>query len=182
MIRCFLDMDEVFVDLMTPLARIHGVEFNRATWPADYHLPTTLGKSNEEIWGHPHVMGSEFWASLPKTPWADDLFAVLRREFSDDVCFLSQVVLDPWCAAGKVRWLKQHFPGAPFLVGDRKVKVAAPGFVLVDDYPKNVAAWNAGGGIGVTFPAPWNELRGHPDPVGLVERVLRERRREQEMI
>jgi hypothetical protein len=180
--RAFLDLDGVLVNLVDRLAEVHEVPHRYETWPATYDLSVPLGKSQEAIWNHPRVQGSEFWATLPKHDWADDLVKMLLREFDGHVSFLSQTVRDPWCAAGKACWIKEHYPRVPFLLGTEKVAVAAPGFVIVDDYEVNIEKWQKAGGCGILFPAPWNRLRAHPDPVGLVERVLRERRREQEMI
>lgn len=170
----FLDLDEVCADLMTPLARAHGVAFDRATCKPTYDLDKQLGKSQDDIWSHPTVRGSEFWATLPKTPWADDLVGLCAEMFPGSVSFLSQVVRDPWCAAGKARWVAEHFPHVPFLIGTRKTVVAGAGKLLIDDYGVNCAEWKMRGGTAVLFPAPWNELRGHHDPVGLVESRLRE--------
>lgn len=178
----WLDADGVTANVVDPLAIIHGVEHRYPNWPHTYDLSVALRKSQDDIWSHPSVRGSEFWATLPKHDWADDLVRVCLELFPDRVSFLSQCVRDPWCAAGKVRWFQEHYPGVPYLVGTEKVLVARPGFVLVDDYQKNIREWNKRGGTGVLFPAPWNELRGHPDPVGLVERQLRERIREGEEI
>lgn len=180
-VTMFLDIDEVVVDLMTPLSRVHGLTFDRQNWPNEYDLAKVFGKSQEEVWKP--VRGSEFWSTLPKTPWADDLVALLRAEFPDRLCFLSHgMELDPWSFAGKVRWLQEHFPGVPYLLGADKSFVGRPGAFLVDDYEKNETKWQKAGGTAILFPAPWNRFRGHPDPVGLVERMIRERRREQDMI
>lgn len=177
----WIDLDGVVVNLVDRLAEVHGVEARYPTWPATYDLRVPLGKTKDEIWEHPSVRGSEFWATLPKHDWADDLVAMLVREFGvDRVSFLSQTVNDPWCAAGKLRWVAEHFPDIPALVGHDKHLVGAPGHVLLDDYEENERLWRGRGGVAVLFPAPWNRLRGHPDPVGLVERQIRERRREAE--
>lgn len=181
--HAFLDMDGVVVDLMPNLSRAHGRIYSPETHPQEYDLEKVFGKSQHEIWNHPEVLGAEFWASLPKLPWADDVVNLLRREFGDGrVSFLSQCVRDPACASGKAQWIREHYPRIPYLLGTEKTLVAAPGFVLVDDYEKNEATWRKAGGTVILFPAPWNRFRGHPDPVGLVERELRERRREMEMI
>lgn len=172
--RLFLDIDGVLADLVTPLAAAHGKDhLNHANWPETYDLEVALGKSQAEIWEHEAVWGFSFWEGLPKLPWADDVVKLAKKHYDGDLAFLSQCVRDPGCAGGKAAWLRQHFPGIPWFLTDQKVLVASAGFVLVDDYEKNVGAWNAAEGHGILFPARWNRLGHVADPVPALEGQIR---------
>ena len=87
--------------------------------------------------------------------------------------FLTQPVRDPASLAGKKEWKHEHYPGIPFLIGDQKRLVSAPGFVLVDDHFKNVEDWRDGGGDAILVPGPWNPLRGQVTDEGVVPHVER---------
>jgi hypothetical protein len=158
----FIDLDGTAVDLVSGLALAHGKPLTRKTWPLTYDLSVALGMTMEEVWGHPQVQGAEFWAGLPKLPWADALVKLVQA-LGWEPAFLSQGVRDPMSFAGKVAWAKRHYPGVPCLVGTQKTLVARPGHVLIDDYEKNEAEWVARGGDFVLVPGPWNRLHATPD-------------------
>lgn len=158
----FIDIDGTLADLVSPLAKVHGVALDRTTWPATYTLSEALGIHIDDIWRA--VEGPEFWRSLPKLPWADELVDAVRSRFGTDrIAFLTQTVRDPGCAAGKAAWCREHFPRIPFSICTKKVIHAAPGFVLIDDHEEHETAWCERGGNAVLVPAPWNRLRGRPD-------------------
>lgn len=173
-LRAFVDVDGVLADLVTALAAALGKDdLHRGNWPATYSLSDALGEPIDRIWGHPSVEGAEFWAKLPKLPWADALVDMLVRRFQGDVCFLTQPVRDPASLGGKKEWLREHYPDIPFLIGNQKRLVAAPGFVLVDDHLINAEDWRDGGGDAILIPAPWNPLRGSVPDDGIVAHVER---------
>lgn len=156
---CFLDLDGVVVDLVGGVAKALDLTLTHLTWPPTYDLSVATGLHQDDLWNHDNIRGAQFWAELEKLPWADAVVRTCLDKWSE-VCFLSQTVRDPGCAAGKSAWIKRHYPRMPFLLGTRKVLVAAPGFTLIDDYEENVDSWIRRGGHGVLFPAPWNRHRG----------------------
>ena len=161
-----LDNDGVMCDLHTPLMNIH--RFKMQDWkPGVCSIEEVTGLTAKAVWNHPEVTHKDFWASLPKTPWADDLLALLRRRTSE-ICFLTKPVLDPGCAAGKMRWFKKHYPGVKFLIGTSKKFCAGPGKILIDDSEENVDEFNEYGGRGILFPRVWNKLHSIGDPLAYI--------------
>jgi 5'(3')-deoxyribonucleotidase len=163
-----LDLDGVLCDLVGPLAAAHNIDLTRHSWPDTYDLTVPIQKPIEKIWAA--VEGAEFWAELPKLPWADELVAFVTKQ--DEVGILTQVVRDPGCAAGKVRWCQRYYPGLPITLSTKKVFHAAPGHILIDDYEENEKAWKKRGGLTILVPAPWNRLRDTKD-VGVMDTVER---------
>lgn len=152
-----VDADGVVADLHPELARIHS--FKMEDWvPGCYDIEKSFPHiTTTALWEHPAVKHPDFWADIPKTPWADELMDfLLTRVTREDICFLTMPVLDPNCAAGKMRWFKKHYPKHKFLIGTSKKFCAGPGKYLIDDSEKNVDEFNAHGGKGILFPRIWN--------------------------
>lgn len=170
--RCFVDVDGVVADLCRALARVHNFELE--TWPrGEYDLTKVFRKPLKAVWGHPEVLGAQFWYGLDRMPWADSLIETLNQYFEGDICFLSQPVRDAQSLAGKAQWLRRWYPKVPFLLGPAKTHLANKGFWLVDDSDKNIDEWNKQGGTGILFPALWNTMHEHhADPLAYVRRLL----------
>jgi len=161
-----LDADGVFVDLHPVLAKVHG--FRMEDWvPGEYNIEKSFPSlSPSDLWEHHEVRHPDFWADLPRTPWADRLMEVILAKFPvSHICFLTMPVLDPQCAAGKMRWFKKHYPKFKFLIGTSKKFCAGPGKYLIDDSDKNIDEFNAHGGKGILFPRVWNTLHAVEFPV-----------------
>lgn len=166
----FLDADGVFVDLHGPLLKIHG--FDMSKWiPGEYQIERVYDCTAAALWTHPDVLHPDFWAELPKTPWADELMKVVLNK-TDDVCFLTKPVRDHNCSSGKARWFKKHYPKIDFLIGSTKKYCASPGKYLIDDFDYNVEEFTRHGGLGILFPRIWNKLHTVTDPIRHVERML----------
>jgi 5'(3')-deoxyribonucleotidase len=152
----FLDVDGVLADSASEFYKVHGrPDLNFKTIP-QYDFSGTLGITYEQAWADPRVACYDFWRDLPKLPWADEVVEITKAK--GQIAFLTQPIRSPMCAAGKKAWMAEHFPDVPFFICDKKVLLAREGLTLVDDYEKNVDAWNEKGGRGILFPAPYNEL------------------------
>jgi hypothetical protein len=114
---------------------------------------------------------STWWAALPRTPFASDLVeAVLDTGYP--VRVLTKAC-SPASAAGKIRWMQEHFPrfnNIAVIVGD-KAQYAKSLDILIDDYRLNISEWILAGGYGITVPQPWNGLT--VDVMEHVEGMLR---------
>jgi len=89
---------------------------------------------DEEMWAKIDAKGEEWWASMPKLPWADRLYEFLNGQ-TEDFSFLTSPSDNPMCASGKIKWLKKHFGEKfkSFLIGKNKHLCASPDCLLVDD-------------------------------------------------
>jgi len=74
------------------------------------------GKRMEEFVGGDSKMwpmidkeGESWWENMEKTPWADDLVALLKKE-SKDFFFLSSPSKSPICYSGKIKWILKNYP------------------------------------------------------------------------
>lgn len=158
---CFLDMDGVLVDFVSDMCRVH----NR---PNPYNDPINLGKFDmAEIWGmtaeefwEPTV-NPYFWRDMSKLPEADDLVeTVLTRFGTSNTCILSSPSQSQYCIPEKRQWLQIHYPrlASNILFGSAKRFLAGPGRFLIDDYDANIIRFAKAGGVGLTYPQPWNRL------------------------
>jgi 5'(3')-deoxyribonucleotidase len=168
--KLLLDADGVFVDLHPVLAKIH--DFKMEAWkPGEYNIEVAFPHiTANDLWEHPEVKDAEFWAELPRTPWADELMAYLLTKFdAGSIFFLTMPVRDPNCAAGKMKWFQKYYPKFKFLIGTSKNFCAGPGRYLIDDSDKNIIEFNQHGGAGILFPRIWNSLHEVKDPVKYVK-------------
>jgi 5'(3')-deoxyribonucleotidase len=169
-----LDMDGVLVDCVRGCMRLYGVEppagdrYDDITeWDGiSAAVAQRSGRplDEAEMWGRVGQQPESWWAVLEPTPWAD---ALVR-----EVCALVgienvSIVTCPLgvgyaaSAAGKLQWVRRHFPTLEraVILAKRKGLVAAPGRLLIDDGDHNIIDWAATGAPTMTWPAPWNELR-----------------------
>lgn len=169
-----VDMDGVLVDFVTAALRLHGRMDVEENWPAGtWDFPTVLGISDREFWHPIHEAGAEFWASLTSYPWCDELLSLIAD--SGNWSILTSPSHDPYCSAGKIRWLQERFGRGfrNFLVGPPKWLCARPDQLLIDDNDSNVRNFRARGGQAILFPQPWNENHALTiDRIGYVREQL----------
>lgn len=136
--RLYLDLDGVMADF-------------------DYHFPATFKLDHrrlagDEIWSQINSHPSYF-LDMPLCEGALDFFRAIER--------LNPIILTAcsksnyWNVATQKReWVRQHLsPTVTVLpVSGSKYKplfMHAPGDILIDDYEKNVKAWESVGGIAI---------------------------------
>lgn len=122
------------------------------------------GIDEDQFWEPINAVGREFWATLPKLPWADDLIAMVE-EIDPDFHICTKPSLRPDCMAGKLDWLQRQF-GTRFrryIFAPNKTPLAAPGRILIDDSDDNNRSWLLAGGQVVVCPQPWNVAAAEVD-------------------
>ena len=127
-----------------------------------YQMEKLWGMTPAQFWS---VADAEsFWSELEPTPEAFVLVRALEENVgAENVAFLSSPNLSLGCMAGKLRWIREHFPeySRRFLFGPRKEFCAGSlAHLLIDDHDGNVAAFRQAGGAAILFPRPWNILSG----------------------
>jgi hypothetical protein len=200
--RILLDVDCVLADWVPAACRAHGLtpEAVYAVWPAgEYGMDGPLAEAlrragrwpggalnrdaarpftAEDFWA-PLNGSAEFWATLPKTPWCDDLVA-LALGLTEDVWLVSAPSRCPSSHLGKLDWVRRHF-GDGFdrlVLTPHKYLLANPSAVLVDDRDDNVRAFRLAAGRATLFPAHHNRDHVYKDrPLDVVGPFLESYRR-----
>ena len=141
----FLDMDGVVVDLARAFLRVFGKEhlldMPEYQTEMNEHMGEALGIPPHEFWTAINAGGADVYAEAPEYPWSLELYTAMQ-ELSDRVVFLSSPSEDPPSLAGKVMWLEEFTGKKPFrdyVLTNQKGLLSAPGRVLIDDRPQNIA-------------------------------------------
>ena len=126
--QIFLDMNDTLLDTTKYL-----VEWHKVAWPYDDpkncgHRDNSevLGLTWQQCWGNLPV---EFWESIPKAPWADDVIKLCENEATGAVYLLTSPIPNGICAHGKTLWVNQHMPKYK-----NKLIIAHKKFAVVDQY------------------------------------------------
>lgn len=148
-------MREIFVDLDGVLADCHGGylrQFNEHI----HEVP-------DAVWQANIASDPDFYFNLELLPGADEFFSGLRQ-FAPII--LSSVAAHGFIpnARAKRAWVKKHLGvGVPFYPcrggTNKPAYMHQAADILVDDYKKNIDAWNNHGGYGVLFEGDYNETR-----------------------
>jgi len=123
----FLDLDDVILDTSNYAFEFHGVKspYLDKQNIGKRKIHKLVGMSWQKFWGD---LPFEFWANIPKMPWADDLIKLAVEYFGDNVFFLTSPIRTAACAGGKMEWCEKTYPAlSPNLV------IAHPKWVLVDE-------------------------------------------------
>ena len=157
-----LDMDGVCSDFIAGVADIFDKDreevYNHPAWSMEdgyNRMSDVFGISEHQIWSMIERRGVSFWSNLPQFPWFKDMYEQLNE--IGNVVFLSQPSLDPFCCAGKMRWLQGIF-GKQFrnyIFSPLKPLFRQGNSILIDDNEDNCKAF----GTSFLFPQPWNKHR-----------------------
>lgn len=180
----YLDVDEVLADWVGAALRLLGYDpaSVHARWtaldPRPWDLFEVIEHSVNEGWRAIDSAGSSFWADLEPFEWTDALLT-LCRGFAPTV-LLTSPSQHSSSHAGKAEWIQRHFGRTfkDYLLGSCKHRCAHPGALLIDDSPKNCAAFREHGGHAILFPGVGNDLHTIPptDRVAYVASQLAEYR------
>lgn len=156
----FLDMDGVLCDFFEEYAKLAGNpkdgsgRYNYRNIPAAKTDPT-LNK----------MIGTDFFARLPKFPTADSLVNMVTKVFGHyNICSSPLRGDHENSAHHKKEWLQKHLDQQPtrVIITPNKAKHATqpdgtPN-VLIDDRGSNITAWEAAGGVGIKYQADEDSL------------------------
>lgn len=152
--RLFLDLDGVMADFDGSF---------KATWPDEPLYPVGTGDSisKKRMWQLIYSV-PDFFATLPVMPGALDFFHEIR--------YLKPIILTSCPASNyegvaqqKHYWVRKHL-GDEVLVlpvyesKSKPVFLQHHGDVLIDDWGKNINAWNDAGGIGLKFEGDFESI------------------------
>ena len=141
----YVDMDGVLADFFGEWAKLMNVKDFREI-PKQHDISDALQKIRDT---------EDFWLNLPLTGNAKNLLGLIKQVKGSYKILSSPLADDPRSEPHKREWIKNNlgfFPPEDVIISHNKPKYAtqADGTpnILIDDYGKNIADWEAAGGIG----------------------------------
>lgn len=106
------------------------------------------------------MIPQKVWRECPKSELCDWLVPMCASLVGEDNVFIaSSPTKDPDCLAGKLQWIHENLPTflhRQYFITPRKIQLAHPGALLIDDSDSNVLGWRERDGFAITVPRPWN--------------------------
>jgi 5'(3')-deoxyribonucleotidase len=146
-----VDMDNCLNNFTKQFSEIYSayygdikLDYTRETSPFDLreylkHLPPEIADQRAD-----HVLSMEhYWDSMELMPNAQEMVELLNEQYN-----LKILTAPHWpaknCVQEKINWLNRFFPYIQpnQLIFSQDKGVFHPDSILIDDYPKNLAAWN----------------------------------------
>ena len=138
----YVDMDGVLVDFFGEWTKMMGV----SDWKQIKNVDAALQKIRDT---------EDFWINLKPTPNADKLLGIIKKIKGEYNILSAPMTGDPRVEPSKREWIKKNltaFPPKKVIITVDKQKYATqpdgtPN-ILIDDFGKNIAKWEASGGVG----------------------------------
>jgi hypothetical protein len=151
----YLDMDGVLADFFTEYAKLAGVKNGSYRDIPPAKTDPTLNQ----------MIGTDFFARLPKFPTADALVSMVVKLFGHyNICSSPLRGDHDNSEKQKKVWIERHLNPQPrgIIITPNKPKYATqpdgtPNF-LIDDRGDNISKWEAAGGIGIKYQADEDSL------------------------
>ena len=141
MAKLFIDLDGVLADFHAGYAALTGIEPSKELDDVDWSLVAAA---------------PGFYASLPPVEGLEAFWAYLSSW--EDVTVLTGIPKRvPEAAADKRAWVSKHLGAHVKMIAcfsSEKCLHAAAGDILVDDWEKHKAKWEAIGGVWITHNSP----------------------------
>jgi len=143
----YVDMDGVLADFFGEWAKVMKVDHYSKIDNVDINV--ALQKIRDT---------NDFWLNLPMLPQAKKLLSLIKKvKGSYNICS-SPLADDPNSEPHKREWIKKNlsfFPPKEVIITSNKPKYATQSDgtpnILIDDFGKNVNAWEAAGGEGFKY-------------------------------
>lgn len=166
----YLDMDGVLADFFAEYAKLAGITSGNYRDVPPAKTDPTLQK----------MVGTDFFARLPKFPSADQLIRMTIKLFGRyHICSSPLRGDHENTEHQKNVWIKEHLspPPATIVITPNKAKYAVqkdgtPN-ILVDDRGSNITAWEAKGGIGIKYQADEDSLQVIVDGFSRARKILK---------
>jgi 5'(3')-deoxyribonucleotidase len=155
---CFLDMDDVLADFVGAALHKHGFAnpYLRPECRGHWEIAEQLGVPQAEFWKP--LEDYQFWATLPKTDYADAIVKLVEKYFGNSVAVCTSPSRYIGCMNAKYEWMHTNYPHLEKKMVFTRAKglCARGGNWLIDDKDRNVREFCAGGGYGILLPRLWN--------------------------
>ncbi len=161
----YLDMDGVLADFFGGVEKMYGVEH----WK-QLTNDKTKDLKKEVI---DRITGTDFFATLPKFPSADDLIDMVKKFTGGKFSINTSPLRGDHENSGKYKkvWISNNIqtPDEIIVTGRKesyaKDKGTGTPNILIDDRPINIQKWQAAGGYGILYQA-------NRDPLSKVQQAL----------
>jgi len=166
----YVDMDGVIADFFTEYAKLAGIESGNYRDIPPAKTDPTLNK----------MVGTDFFARLPKIPSADQLIAMVVKLYGHyHIC--SSPLRGDFENSEKWKrvWIEKHLKPQPkdIIITPNKAKYAkqADGTpnILIDDRGSNISAWEQAGGIGIKYQADEDSLQKVVDGFTRARKIMK---------
>jgi 5'(3')-deoxyribonucleotidase len=141
----FVDMDGVLADFFGEWARLDGKSHYKDIDNPEAKL--------QLVRDHP-----TFWIDLPVLPNAGKLLGAVKKFAGDYNICSTPLQGDKNSEPQKRLWVKKHLAAYPprevYITHNKPAHATQPDGspnILIDDFGKNIKAWNAAGGIGIHY-------------------------------
>jgi len=166
----YIDLDGVLADFFSEYAKLAGIQSGNYRDIPPAKTDPTLNK----------MIGTDFFARLPKFPSADQLIKITVKLFGRyHICSSPLRGDHENTEIQKKEWIKKHLspPPATIIITPNKAKYAVqpdgtPN-ILVDDRGSNISAWEAKGGIGIKYQADEDGLEKVIEGFARARKILR---------
>lgn len=139
--KVYVDMDGVLADFFGEWQKLIGKD-----WRKVKDIEPALQKIRDK---------DNFWLDLPLLPQAKNLLGVIKKVKGSYTILSSPLPNDPNSEPHKREWIKKNldfFPPENVIITHDKPKYAVNSDgtpnILIDDFGKNIASWEAAGGEG----------------------------------
>jgi len=153
-----LDIDGVLADFVGhALKLLHKEEVIVDRWDFYDQLEMTA----KEFWNAIDKAGHNFWANIPKLPWADHIIEQLQLNIHDTehkIILCTSPTNSPYCVSGKIEWIHKNYPQFKdyFIITPCKTLLGGRDNIVIDDNEMNCESFNSMGSHTVLFPQLWN--------------------------
>ncbi len=148
--RIYLDLDGVMADFDKSFTDTFGVDHRN-------------GMPKKEMWQYVHSKDS-FFHDLPAIPGAMKAWDDWLYEYEPIILTACPSSAYEHVARQKREWVRRHL-GKNVLVlpvngsESKPLFMSNQGDILIDDWGKNIAAWEEAGGVGIKFENNWEDTR-----------------------
>ena len=161
----YIDMDGVLADFFGGVEKLYGVQH----WK-DLSKDNKLDLKQEVI---NRITGTDFFATLPKFPGADQLITMVKKFTGGAFSINTSPLRGDNENSGKYKklWITQNIeqPEQTIITGRKesyaKDKASGTPNILIDDRPVNIERWQGAGGYGILYQA-------NRDPLSKVQQAL----------
>jgi len=161
----YIDMDGVLADFFGGVEKLYGV----GHWK-ELSKDNKLDLKQEVI---NRITGTDFFATLPKFPGADQLITMVKKFTGGAFSINTSPLRGDNENSGKYKqlWITQNIeqPEQTIITGRKesyaKDKASGTPNILIDDRPVNIERWQGAGGYGILYQA-------NRDPLSKVQQAL----------
>lgn len=166
--KIFVDLDDTLVDFVGSAARLLNVGIIDGKVDYKYFWGYLGDKAGQRsLWKNINKAGPEWWESLPKLPWADNLWQAACTSCPDVIILTSpgKSVGAEIAASGKLRWVFKNYGAHNIIITPHKHMCSSPGALLIDDWDKFTIPWEERGGTALKIKREWSNTGYSPGAI-----------------